>query len=174
MIRLSEEVARIDSSSEVADIIERRWHRDVSPVLEEIRREVAAARYPRRLLDAVTSDPTAMASSAGALTLAAGGLAFSLSAFVPAVAAAALPLLKARADRNQRLDQARTNRLFFLYAVPVFGRLNSADGTPAKDRLSRTFSAQAAVYRAGANLSPPNWANAARCAAVPDRSVRQG
>lgn len=73
MIRLSEEVASIESSDEVADLVERRWHRDILPSLEEIRREVAAARYPRRLLDAVTSDPAAMAAGAGALTLAAGG-----------------------------------------------------------------------------------------------------
>ncbi|WP_157739806.1 hypothetical protein [Micromonospora narathiwatensis] len=117
MIRLSEEVASIESSDEVADLVERRWHRDILPSLEEIRREVAAARYPRRLLDAVTSDPAAMAAGAGALTLAAGGLAYNLSALLPAVAGAALPLLKARADRNQRLDQAKNNRLFFLYAV---------------------------------------------------------
>ncbi|WP_157744639.1 hypothetical protein [Micromonospora viridifaciens] len=117
MIRLAEEIAQSEIEEEIPAILDRRWHRDILPALEEIRREVAAARYPRRLLDAVTSDPVAITSSVGALTVAAGGLAFGLNALAPAIFAAAPAFLRAKADQSQRIEKARTNKLFFLYAV---------------------------------------------------------
>ncbi|WFF01558.1 hypothetical protein [Micromonospora sp. WMMD964] len=117
IVRLSDELANTDSSREASALLDRHWHREILPALEEIRREVAGARYPRRLLDAVTADPGTIASSAGALTLAVGGLAAGLSALLPAAAIAAYPFLKANSDRLQRLDQAKANKLFFLYAV---------------------------------------------------------
>ncbi|MFK3983114.1 hypothetical protein ACI2K4_22390 [Micromonospora sp. NPDC050397] len=117
MIRLSEDLTDAQSHKDVAAEIDRRWHRDLAPAMEEIRREVAAARYPRRLLDAVTSDPATMASGAGALVIATGGLAVGLSALIPALAAAAYPFLKAKTLRDLQLQNAQTNKLFFLYAL---------------------------------------------------------
>ena len=117
MIRLSEDLAEITSTEDLAAEVDRRWHLDIAPAMEEIRREVAAARYPRKLLDAVTADPASMASAGSAFAIAAGGLAVGLSALLPAMAAAAFPFLRAKALRDQQLDKAKTNKLFFLYAL---------------------------------------------------------
>ncbi|BCJ60989.1 hypothetical protein [Micromonospora endophytica] len=117
MVNLSQDVVQMTSGQDIAAEVDLRWHRDIAPAMEEIRREVAAARYPRKLIDALTSDPATIASGVGALTIAAGGLAIGLSALLPAVAAAAYPLLKAKALRNQGLEKAQTNKLFFLYAL---------------------------------------------------------
>ncbi|WP_431881192.1 hypothetical protein [Micromonospora chalcea] len=117
IVQLSQDVAQVSSRRDLVAEVDRRWHRDIAPAMEEIRREVAAARYPKRLLDAVTSDPATIASGAGALTIAAGGLAVGLSALLPAVAAAAYPFLKAKALRDQGLAKAQTNKLFFLYEL---------------------------------------------------------
>ncbi|SCF20821.1 hypothetical protein GA0070558_15030 [Micromonospora haikouensis] len=117
IVSLSQDVAQMTSSQEIAAELDLRWYRDIAPAMEEIRREIATARYPRRLVDALTSDPATIASGAGALTIAAGGLAIGLSALLPAVAAAAYPFLKAKALRDQGLEKAQTNKLFFLYAL---------------------------------------------------------
>lgn len=117
IVTLSQEIAQMTSSHEVAAEVDLRWHRDIAPAMEEIRREVAAARYPRKLVDALTSDPATIASGAGALTLATGGIAIGLSTLLPAAAAAAFPFLKAKSLRDQGLEKAQTNKLFFLYAL---------------------------------------------------------
>ncbi|WP_431936996.1 hypothetical protein [Micromonospora sp. RP3T] len=117
MIRLSEDVSEITSPEDLAAEVDWRWHRDIAPAMQEIRREVAAARYPRKLLDAITTDPAAMASAAGALAITAGGLAAGLAALLPALGAAAYPFLRAKTARDQQLSNAKTNKLFFLYAL---------------------------------------------------------
>ncbi len=116
MIKLSEEIVEIESE-QLAVELDLRWHRDLAPIMEEIRREVAAARYPRRLLDAVTSDRGAMAATAGALAIAAGGLVVGLGALIPALAVAAYPFLKAKTSSSELMEKARMHKLFFLYEL---------------------------------------------------------
>jgi hypothetical protein len=116
MVRLSEDVSAMETA-DIANEIDRRWHLDLAPVLEEIRRAVAKARYPRKLIDVVTSDAKSTASLAGSLALAAGSLAAGLGSLIPAVTAAAYPFVKARMLAEEEMEKARQNKLFFLYAL---------------------------------------------------------
>ena len=119
MIRLGQDL--IDSGDGTSDAlvteIDMRWHRDIAPVLEEIRNDVAAASYGRRLLNTITSRKDAMVSAGGAVVLATGSVAAGVSTLAPAAFAAAYPLAKALNDAIAARSSAKKNRLYLLYAL---------------------------------------------------------
>jgi hypothetical protein len=97
--------------------IERRWHADISPALEEIRQEVMKASYPRHLLSTFSADKATMTSTATSVALAAGSAFAGAGAFIPAAAAAAFPFIKALNESLKSRSDLRRNRLYFLYGV---------------------------------------------------------
>jgi hypothetical protein len=118
MIRLGEDLD--ESNIEPDDLaveIDRRWYRDISPVLEEIQRDVAEAAYPRRLLNTITAQKDAMISAGGAVVLATGSVAAGISTLAPAALAAAYPLAKALNDHISNRAAVKKNRLYLLYAL---------------------------------------------------------
>lgn len=119
MVRLAEDLAADESitAADIAAEVDRRWHREISPVVGEIRQQIASAAYPRQLLNAVTTEKDALGSIGGALVLAAGSIAAGASMLLPAAAAATYPFVKALNQRLSVLEEAKKNRMFFLYAL---------------------------------------------------------
>jgi hypothetical protein len=119
MIRLGQDLVESGDGTSDALVaeIDMRWHRDIAPVLEEIRKNVAAASYGRRLLNTITAQKDAMVSAGGAVVLATGSVAAGVSTLVPAVFAAAYPLAKALNDAIAARSSAKNNRLYLLYAL---------------------------------------------------------
>lgn len=118
MIKLGEDLseASIEPEKLTAEV-DKRWYRDIAPALEEIRRDVAAAAYPRRLLNTITAQKDAMVSTGGAIVLATGSVAAGISTLAPAALAAAYPLAKALNDMMSSRSAIKKNRLYFLYAL---------------------------------------------------------
>ncbi|MFI7137597.1 hypothetical protein ACIBQ5_07485 [Streptomyces massasporeus] len=119
MVSLSEEIGAevaVDSVM-LAKEIERRWHKDLAPVLQEIQMEVGKARYSRNLLAAFSSDKAAMASTATSVMLAAGSVFAGAASLIPAAAAAAFPFVAALNETLKSRDDVRKNRLYFLHGV---------------------------------------------------------
>lgn len=119
MIELSGEVSKqtVSDAASLASEIDLYWQRDISPVLQDISREVSRAQYPRRLLSAFSSDKSVLAGTASAVVLAAGSIFAGAGTLIPAAAAAAFPFVKALNDTINSRDDIRKNRLYFLYAV---------------------------------------------------------
>lgn len=119
VFHLGEDIANADemTQEEVSLELERRWHRDVAPAVMEIRQQIAAASYPRHLLNAVTTEKGSLAALAGAFALGAGSLAAGVSALLPAAAAAAYPFAKALNETLSARREARRSRLYFLYKL---------------------------------------------------------
>lgn len=97
--------------------IERRWHRDMAPVLQEIRQEVQRASYPKSLLNSFSGDKATMASTATSVVLAAGSVFAGAGTLIPAAAAAAFPFVSALNESIKARSEIRKNKLFFLYGV---------------------------------------------------------
>ncbi|WP_327038808.1 hypothetical protein [Micromonospora maris] len=119
MLKLGDDIAGSGNSSseEVANEVERRWHRDIAPSLVEIRREVVEASYPRRLLNSLTGEKDSLIAVGGAFMLGAGSVAAGLSTLIPAAAAAAYPFVRAARDSLAAKSEAQKNRLYFLYKL---------------------------------------------------------
>jgi hypothetical protein len=119
MIRLGDDVAAEGNASaeQIVNEVEHRYHRDIAPVVAEIRQQVAAAAFPRRLLNTMTSERDSLTALGGAVLLAAGSVATGLSTLVPAVAAATYPFAKAMAASMTGRDDVKRNRLYFLYVL---------------------------------------------------------
>jgi hypothetical protein len=119
MVRLGEDIANDENITavDIAAEVDRRWHKEIAPVLADIRQKIASAAYPRQLLSAVTSEKDALGAIGGALVLAAGSVAAGASMLVPAAAAATYPFAKALNQRISTLEEVRKNRMFFLYAL---------------------------------------------------------
>lgn len=97
--------------------IDRRWHKDVAPTLQEIREEVLKASYSKHLLSTFSVDKATMTSTASSIVLAAGSVFAGAGALVPAAAAAAFPFVKALNESLKSKNDLRKNRLYFLYGV---------------------------------------------------------
>nr|WSY55860.1 hypothetical protein OG999_40810 [Streptomyces sp. NBC_00886] len=119
LMDLSGEVESVasDDMESLGKEIERRWHRDVAPALQEIRQEVAKASYPKNLLSTFSADKATMTSTATSVALAAGSVFAGAGALVPAAAAAAFPFVKALNESLKSRSDLRKNRLYFLYGV---------------------------------------------------------
>lgn len=119
MIELSEEISKQTDSgpASLASEIDLYWQRDISPVLQDISREVSQARYSRKLLSAFSSDKSVLAGTASAVILAAGSVFAGAGTMIPAAAAAAFPFVKALNETLHSRDDIQKNRLYFLYAV---------------------------------------------------------
>lgn len=119
MIRLSEDVTTSESLAprDLSVELNRRWHRDIAPVVEEIREQVVAASYPRRLLNTLTSEKDSLIALGGAFMLGAGSVAAGLSALIPAGAGAVYPFVKALNESASAHREAKKNRLYFLYGL---------------------------------------------------------
>ncbi|WSQ11170.1 hypothetical protein OG604_27385 [Streptomyces sp. NBC_01231] len=121
----SEMIKMADSISEDADLstadiayeVNKKWDRDIAPAMTEVKRAVAAARYPKKLIDVVLSERSGMATAATSIVLAAGSFAAGFSTLIPAAATAAYPFLKALNDRIRERDDLEGNSLYFLYAA---------------------------------------------------------
>jgi hypothetical protein len=118
MARLSDEIAEGTSNpADVAREVERRWTREIDPILAEIRHKVAVESYPRHLLRALTTEKDVMVSTASSVVLAAGSVAAGVATLLPALAAAGYPAIKAANEFLSTRDGVRQNRLYFLHAV---------------------------------------------------------
>jgi hypothetical protein len=119
MVELSDELSDMPDadSNALARKLTSYWERSIGPALEDIRREVKVARYPRRLLDAFAADKASVVSMGSAIVLGAGTSIAGLSALIPAVAAASYPFIRALNDRAKAREEVRGNRLYFLYEV---------------------------------------------------------
>lgn len=110
-----------DSSGESPDgilvEIERRWSSEIAPVIHELGVKTRRGGYPRELLNVLTQDKGSLASSATAITLAAGSVAAGLSALIPAAAAATYPFVKALKETLRERESRQDNRLYLLYAA---------------------------------------------------------
>ncbi|GAA2190733.1 hypothetical protein GCM10009787_00950 [Streptomyces bangladeshensis] len=111
------ETENTEDTEKLGREIERRWHRDISPALQEIRQEVIKARYPRHLLSTFSADKATMTSTATSVVLAAGSVFAGAGALIPAAAAAAFPFVKALNESLKSRNDLRKNRLYFLYGV---------------------------------------------------------
>lgn len=97
--------------------IEVRWARDVAPVLQELAVKAKRGSYPRELLNVVTEDKGALASTAASIVLAAGSAAAGLATLIPAAAAASYPFAKALKEMVEEREMREDNQLFFLYSA---------------------------------------------------------
>jgi hypothetical protein len=118
MAQLSDEISEdICDPTDAAKEVERRWTRDVDPILAEIRHKVAIESYPRNLLRALSTEKDVIVSTASSVVLAAGSVAAGLATLLPALAAAGYPAIKAANEFLSTRDEVRQNRLYFLHAV---------------------------------------------------------
>lgn len=119
LLDLSNEIESDDTedAGKLGREIERRWHKDISPTLQEIRQEIARASYPRHLLNVFSADKATMTSTATSVVLAAGSVFAGAGALVPAVAAAAFPFVKALNESLKSRNDLQKNRLYFLYGA---------------------------------------------------------
>ncbi|MFG2489971.1 hypothetical protein ACGFSD_02695 [Streptomyces caniferus] len=119
LVTLADEIeAEVSSDVEKLGMeIERRWHRDMAPVLQEIQQEVRKASYPRSLLNSFSGDKATIASTATSVMLAAGSVFAGASALIPAAAAAAFPFVSALNDSLKSRSEVQKNKLYFLYGV---------------------------------------------------------
>ena len=118
--RLSDDInsaGAIMSRRDITAEIDRRWTREIDPVLSEIRQEVARASLPRQFLRAFSQEKDVLASTASSVVLAAGSVAAGLSTLIPAMAAASYPLVKILNEYIEARDEIKKNRLYFLHAA---------------------------------------------------------
>lgn len=121
----SEMIKMADSISEGSDLstvdiayeVNRRWDRDIAPAMVEMERAVAAARYPKKLIDVVLSDRSGIATAATSVVLAAGSFAAGFSTLIPAAATASYPFLKALNDKIRERGDLEKKSLYFLYSA---------------------------------------------------------
>lgn len=106
-----------ESPEALAAEIEKRWVREVAPVLHELAVRTKRGGYPRELINVLTEDKGSMASAASSIVLAAGSTAAGLAALVPAAAAAAYPFAKALKEVVEGREMRQDNQLFFLYSA---------------------------------------------------------
>ncbi|MEW5542688.1 hypothetical protein AB1339_34205 [Streptomyces cyaneofuscatus] len=119
LVSLSDEIES-DESADAERLgieIERRWHRDMAPVVQEIQHEVKSASYPRSLLNSFSADKATMTSAASSVVLAAGSVFAGAGALIPAAAAAAFPFVSALNDSLKSKREIRKNKLYFLYGI---------------------------------------------------------
>ncbi|MFJ7136983.1 hypothetical protein [Streptomyces fungicidicus] len=119
IIKMSDSIAEggDPSAMDIAYEVNRRWDRDIAPAMIEIKRGVAAARYPRKVVDVILSERSGMATAAASIILAAGSFAAGLSTLIPAAATAAYPFAKALNDKMREREDLEKSGLYFLYAA---------------------------------------------------------
>lgn len=117
--RLSREIEENSglSRSDLVNEIKRHWFREIAPVVQDIEQQIARASYPRQLLAAFAEDRKSLASLASSVTLAAGTTFAGVGALVPSVAAAAIPFIHALNELRKVHDDAKKNKLYFLYGL---------------------------------------------------------
>jgi hypothetical protein len=116
MAKLSDEIAEASVSiDELEREVKRRWVREIDPALSDLRAEVGRGAYRRNLLGAFAEDKASMASAGSSVALGVGSIAAGLGALIPAVAAGAYPFVRALNETLRARDEARKNRLYFLY-----------------------------------------------------------
>jgi hypothetical protein len=117
VMHLADDIAGADGVTprEMAQEIDYRWHRDINPALQELTATMGRGSYRRNLLNAFSEDKTTMLTTGSSLVLAAGTVFAGVGALVPAVAAAAFPFVRALNETLKTRDEARKNRLYFLF-----------------------------------------------------------
>jgi len=119
MAALSDDITS-DADGAQADLareIELRWVREIDPMLTEIRAQMAASGVFRQAINTITTDKGAITTAASSVVLATSSVAAGIAALLPAAATAAYPLIKAMRSAMEGREEARRNRLFFLYSA---------------------------------------------------------
>ena len=119
VVKLADEIAADGAldATQLATEVEKRWERDLAPQLQEIREKVRTLAYPRKLLASLVEDKGTLSATASSVVLAVGSVYAGVGTLLPAAAAATYPLLKALNDTLSDRDEARRNRLYFLYGA---------------------------------------------------------
>jgi hypothetical protein len=119
MIKLSDEISSTSSGEErnARKEIERRWHLEINPILQEIHHEYSTSGFWRKLLDTISTDKGAMTSAASSIVLGVGSMAVSVAGILPALASAAYPAIKSLNESIKSSSELQKNKLYFLYAA---------------------------------------------------------
>ena len=130
MLTIAEEIsaAHDEKPFDLAREAERRWVRDVAPALREIEHHVRKGRYGRNLLSSLTEDRATMGSALSSVVLAVGTTYAGLAALLPAAATAAYPFVRALNETLREHDEAKRNRLYFLYQAQRVAAKRGAGG----------------------------------------------
>lgn len=122
------------STQSIEKLIDSYWHRELNPALAEMHSKLKKGKYRRHVLDSFSTNGNITAAAGGfaanigavGVLLAGGPIAAGLAAMVTGIAAASVPLIASASAALKSSDEARDNRLYFLYEAGQ--RLNKFTG----------------------------------------------
>ncbi|MGW4481143.1 hypothetical protein [Rhodococcus triatomae] len=118
ILDLSERLSSHDIADpmQTLDEIDKHWHREINPALSEIHAQLARGRYRRHILEEFATSKDSLAATAGAaIAIGGGSLIGGIAALVPGLVAGAYPFVKAMNSALNTRDEAKKNRMYFLY-----------------------------------------------------------